>query len=829
MLPLWIIDLESGGEAGGALPALLAQMSPEQQPYWHYTKLSLSGELSAKRLLTTMEDLVKEGQQCFNRFSQAGYVMGNFQIAVLGNALEDTSIQLFAPLPGLIRDYFHRIAFGHANRGVEITGFLFVSGKINQLALVARREKIAMLLESVNLLASRQGGANNYDRVVAYQGTQYTGNRYYAELDESRRKELLFEYLCACYLGGSKAEKLFDRIDGGEGGLFALGAASAAYDSDHHKSLVLKMLLSPLLEQFKKDFETGNHDDAYSRAAVPRAFRPERAGDPEPLEPDEISSRLQEGCNALDVDLRKMEGKANPHPVWDLFMTELFPSYYRKYLKYMPARVLSFLEHFSYTLTVKFSRTIRLNLARLDKAFRQRVRSLYARVFPDPGCPFATIAQMESVFKEADTYFGTFRAGVERQDLEIVPVPQYLRADYERSRVDAGEEDNPAIDRLLDKFKKVLRNEPVILSDFVRCFLLGIVCVFTGIPVLRLLSPKVINLGEVARLEWIWVVVLFLLPVTIEFLFRVRRHFKRVKRLKYRMLATKLLAVNRQLSLFLYEQMDAFYAGLQKECTDQLARLGEFRSLLKAEGPAAKMLLPTTLFNQPLLDGSFQSQALVRDSRSFEGLLLYDGRKVRVSDLAEDALLKLLRQAFNQRETAQAADLSERPADELPAAAAGLVAELSRSFLPQLSFQTADDMGLLLQLSGQKVDLQPLIRMAGLNGMLFSVSDQNKPVVKICHKPDSLDSVLAMADSKISDYIFWITWQRLSRKLDARAICHCDLRELPEPDFADKVALYYVYYRKKAPVYHLFDHVVKVDVKDMVAIDQLIEEGRKGI
>ena len=154
--------------------------------------------------------------------------MGNFQIALLGNALEDTSIQLFAPLPGLLRDYYHRIVSDHANRGVEITGFLFISGKINQIPLVSRREKIAVFLESVNLLAGRGGGANSFDRVVAYQESQYVGKRYYAELDAPRRRELLFEYLCAIYLGDSQSPKLFDRIDAGEGGIFSLGAASAA-------------------------------------------------------------------------------------------------------------------------------------------------------------------------------------------------------------------------------------------------------------------------------------------------------------------------------------------------------------------------------------------------------------------------------------------------------------------------------------------------------------------------------------------------------------------------------------------------------------------------
>lgn len=830
MLPLWIIDLEEGSDnAGSGLLALLSQMAPAQRPYWHYTHLKLDGALSSETLPAVMEQLVLEGQRCYNHFSQEGYVMGNFQIALLGNALEDTSIQLFAPLPGLLRDYYHRIVSDHANRGVEITGFLFISGKINQIPQVSRREKIAVFLESVNLLAGRKGGANSFDRVVVYQESQYVGNRYYAELDDLRRRDLLFEYLCAIYLGGSQSPKLFDRIDAGEGGIFSLGAASAAYDSEHHKALVLKSLLDPLIDRFKAGFEVGDHDDAYSRTAVPRQFRSRNAGDPEPLDPEEIRRHLQEGCDALDVDLRKMEGKADPHPVWDLFRSELFPVYYRKYLKFMPARVQSFLQTLSYTLSVKFSRTIRLNCKRLDQSFRQRIQSLYSAVLPDPGCPYATIAQMESVFKECASYVGEFRTRVEQQDLEIVPVPKYLRADYERSRAAVGDDDSTALDRLMDKFKKILRNEPVILGDFVRCFLLGIVCVFTGIPLLRLLSPKVINLGEVARMEWLWVVVLFFLPVLLEFLFRVRRHFKRVKRMKYRMLATNLLLVNRQLSSFLFKQMDSFYAGLQEECTSQLKHLQSFRDQVKSPDVSAKLLLPATMFNQFLLDGVFQGQPLVREKKAFEGLMLFNDRRVRVSELTGDDLVVLLRQAFNLRDIAAAADLSRFAEEEIPAAAEGLLAALSRFLSPMLSCNTADDIGLMLQRFGEKIDLAPLIRMAGINGMLLSVDDRNKPVVRVCHKPEALGDIMEIADPKVSDFLFWITWQRLSGLLDARSICHCQLESLPEPDFADKLALYYAYYRKQAASYQLAGQAVLLNSRDLAPIDELIEKGREGI
>ena len=829
MVPLWIIDLEESDGSKNHLPDLIGKMPPRHLAYWYYTRLNCRGGVSQDTLPGIVETLVSEGQKCFNGFSQAGYVTGNFQIAILGNASQTTSVGLFASIAGLLRDCFHRIVSGHANRGVEITGFLFVSEKLNQIASIARREKIALLLESVNVLSRREGGANNYDRVIAYQEVQYSGNRYYAELDDDGRKELLFQYLVSCYMGDASKAKALDVMDKGSGGIFSMGSASVFYDSEYHKDLAMKQLLDPLIERFKLPFEEGDHDEVYSRQIVRRTFSPIHAGDPDPLSPEEICDKMKEGCNALDPDLRKLEGKPDPHPVWDLFKTELFPSYYRKYLKFMPARILHFLQDFAYALSVKFSREIRKNRERLEKSFKERIHGLYAATLPDPGCKFATIAQLESVFKESKEYFHGFRISVEREDREIVPVPEYLRADYERSRATSDETDDDAMRGLLDKLKKVLRNEPVILSDFVRCFLLGVVCVFTGIPLLRLLSPNVVNFGNVASYEWLWIVVLFLLPVTIEFLLRVRRHFKRVKRLKYRMLATKLFFVNKKLSRFFFDSVDGFYASLEDECDLQLSLLEQLRSHLVTGEVDATMQIPLTLFSQRLLDGRFQTNPMVRDEKDFEGRMRIDDRIINVSDLETKHLIWLLRHAFDQRPVSQAADLSGHKQEEMPEVSKGLLSAFTDYLSPMMSLDTADSAGMMVGISGRKIDLAPLFKMAGVNGMLFSNPSGNAPLAIVTDIPESMSMAVAMGQEGLEDYIFWITWQRLDSGLDARAICHCDIKTVPNLGFEEHLSLYYMYFRSRAAQMKLFGEVVHVSSKTFEEIDKLIAKGREGV
>lgn len=811
MLPLWIIDLGSSADSTEKLQELLGKTSERLKPYWHYYHVNnreVSDVVSCKLL---MDELVSDGRECYNSFTHAGFQVGNFQIVILGAADEKLSQEVFAPLAGLIRDNLPRIVADHANLGVEITGILYIPSTINQLDNIQERINAAMLLENLNMLNERLG-PRHFNRLVAYQDVQYKGVRFYPGLDVEQRTELLYQLLVNLFFGSANSERLFDKI-GSEGGIYSLGAAAIYYNSEQHHNHELKRLLDKLIALFK---DTEAYDQEYAVRIVHEVL----GGDV--LSTDEVSARLREECSSSDLNLKKMEGEADPHPVWDLFCSNLIPSYYRKFLKYMPARLTSFMQSLSYILLTRSSGIIRQNNKKTTERFFPLLHGLYQKVFLDSAAKYATIAQVESVFNAAKDYLQKKREEVRLVIYEIVPVPNYLRNDY--NKCETVEESNTP-SSILENIKKNLKKEPIVLSLLVRCFLLGVLLVFTVIPVLRVLSPNVVNLGEIATIEWLWIPVIFFLPLVIEFFIKLRRHFKRIQRLKYRLLASTLLTVNKRLSQFLVDEQIAFYDTLIKECDIQLIQLAAFRELLEVPEPESENnAIVQTTFNQPLLSGSFCGEKLLEEDSAYEAEINIKDNTLRISALNKDDLISLLKKSFRQPETLDAVDLHD--GKELSEHAENLIDELKKIFAPELHIHTAESIGSMLSTLGQGVNTAPFEKMAGVNGMLFSVSSNNKAVIKVTDIPQQFEKMNIISDMATKDYALLTCWQKIAPCIHSRLVCNCPLDTLPTLTFADKLSLYYGYYRQRDLAYSLAGIPIRISKEEMDMLDKQFKEDR---
>lgn len=811
MLPLWIIDLGSSAASTKKLQELLSETGKTLKPYWHYYHVKDRDVSDITTYKTLVDELVSDGRNCYNTFIKEGYKVGNFQIVIFGTADEKFSQQVFAPLAGVLRDNLPRIIADHANLGVEITGVLFIPNTVNQIDNVQERTNVAMLLENLNMLNERLG-ARHFNHIVAYQDVQYKGVRFYPGLNPEQRTEFLYQILTNLFFVSEKSERLFDKI-GSDNGIYSLGVASIYYNSEQHHAYELKHLLDKLIAEFKNE---ENFSQDYANKLVREVLKEDV------LNTDEISARLREECSSTDVDLKKMEGEADPHPVWDLFRSDLIPSYYHKFLKYMPARLMAFMQSLSYILLTRFSGILRDNRKKAVGKFIPLLHSLHRKVFLDSSANYATIAQVESVFKAAKEYLTNKRESVKLVSHEIVPVPKYLRNDYDKCET-AGESNKPS--DIIENIKKNLKKEPIVLSLIVRCYLLGILLVFTIIPVLRVLSPKVINLGEIATIEWLWIPVLFFLPLIIEFFIKLRRHFKRIKRLKYRLLAATLLSVNKRLSKSLMEEQGTFYDELVKECDAQLELLAKFRESMKVpEATAGKGVIPQTTFNQPLLGGSFCGEKLLEEDSVSEAEIRVKDEVLRLSDLKSEDLIGLLKKSFRQPETLDTIDLSDDK--EPPVHAEAFVSVLSKLFAPELLIHTAENAGAMLSLLGQNVNVSPWEKMAGVNGMLFSVSSNNKPVLRITNVPRMLEGMSIINDEATADYAILTCWQKIIPCIQSQLVCNCSLEQLPKLSFADKLSLYYGYYRQRDLAYALAGTPVRIPKEEMDKLDKELKEER---
>ena len=790
MLPIWIIDL-GGSEASQAkLQDLLGSMDASLKPYWHYYPVAAAPVSDGPSCKALLEAIVADGRACYNDFIKSGYAVSTFQIVMLGAADQALTQSVFAPLPGLIRDALPRIVSDHANLGVEVTGILYIPSTINQVDDVRKRERAALLLEEVNLLCSCLG-AKHFNRVVAYQDVQYKDVRFYPGLRAEQCAELLFQLLCNLFLVKENTERLFDKT-GQESGIFSLGVASVYYNSEQHRSYELKRLLDKLLAEFK---DKDNTDGDYALKRVREML------EADVIAPETLSARITETCGGLDANLKKMLEEADPHPVWDLFRSDLLPLYYRKFLKYMPARLTRFLQSLSYTLLTSRATILRRNREKAAEGIRAVLREAYRKVLLDKSAHFATIAQMESFFKEAEACLEEQKKAVTPLLLEVVPVPKYLRNEYNQCMADEQANKPQAI---LELLKKNLKKEPVVLALLVRCFLLGILLVFTVIPLIRVVSPTIINLGGLPTIEWLWIPVLFFIPLVVEFFIKLRRHFKRIKRLKYRLLAATLLHVNRQLSQQVVQEQNALYDALMAECAAQLEELGRFRELLSAsEEESTPPLIPQTLFNQPLSGGAFMDEKLVEDDSAMEAHIRVKDETLPLSRLEKEDLLELLKQAFLYPETVSAANLADDKGAEIHALA--FVACLGGQFASHLEISAADNVSDMLRFLEGKVNRTAWEKMAGVNGMLFSHYSDNKPVVRM-----------------EGDYAFYTTWQKLSPGLMAPMLCNCALDPLPALSFADKLSLLYAYFRKKDLAYTLAGLPVRISKAEMEQLEKEI-------
>lgn len=813
MRPLWIINLGQEATSAEHLQKLFSELTDDHRAHWHYTAVKQRPIPGMSECNTLMEFLVSEGRSCNNDFVKAGYSRENFQIAILGAADEELTQSIFAPLPGLLRDAFPKIVADHSNLGVDITGYLFIPNTINQEDDKKKREKAALLLESVNLLTERLEGSH-FGRVVAYQDVQNTSNQFYPGLTAKQRTELLFQMLVSQYYSSEQSDSVFDSLASG-GGVFSLGAASIHYDNIQHCAFELRQLVQKLIDTFK---EKHLLDADYSLKHVKSLF------DTSPIDADTVEKTLRSGCNSAEVDLRKMDAEADPHPVWDLFRSDLFPLYYRKFLKYMPARLVRFMQTLSYALLSKYSAIIRKTRKTYAETFCTMLKNRYRAVYKDEAAKYATIAQVESVFVEAKKWILEAKKGVQQLLVEVVPIPKYLRQDYEKCQADE-EENKPA--KILEKIKQNLKKEPVVLSLVVRCFLLGILLVFTIIPLLRVVSPNVINLGEIATIEWLWIPVLFFLPLIIEFVIKLRRHFKRIKRLKYRLLAATLLNVNKQLSAILFEEELALYDSVAEECEKQLNSLSAYREKLSMgeHKETSQTPLPTTSFNQDILEGNFCGEKMILDPQVIEASIVIKEKKLRLSELQESHLVLLLKRSFLEEDVVKAADLSDDAAIEVHVT--DFIASLEKLYKPKLNINTAEDIGSMLQLLGKGIDLSPMLKMAGVSGMLFSTPVDTTPLLRIMNaRAASLfGDVKATSDSSIPDYAFFTNWKKLEKGFFAEAVCNCSLDPLPTLSFGEKLTLYYAFYRRKDLAYNLAGTPLRIPKEDMEKLDKQIIGG----
>ncbi|MDR3194439.1 MAG: hypothetical protein LBT76_03990 [Tannerella sp.] len=800
MLPVWIINLATDRADRESFRRLRSALTPRQQSYWYYSEMESEPVTDLASCGALLKELVDKGRNCYNYFQKEGFVISDFQICIMGATGERLSRTSFHLIPSLLRDFMSSIWGAYVQRGVVITGMLFIPDNFNQFSM-AERNECTLFLEELNTLVAALK-TDHYNRVVVYQDIQRPDVRFYPKLNREQTVELSFQYLLNMYYTGRNRHKVFDSL--AQSGFYSLGAASVYYDSLEHKEQAARLLLEKLIETMKDPANVSDRDaEDMIAAKFPKTT----------LAAENILERLQEGCQGLNVDLKDLEMAPDPHPVDGFYKPKLYLSYYFDYLRFQPARALEFTRVYSHLLTRKLFDRIAKNKNDASLRFREII-ARYNRTLAEGDYKFPTIPQLKAALTGLKERLEKEREQVGqlsgRSERKVFEVPAYLSAYYSdckanRSACSAKE--------LAENMKNALKSEPSVMGLINRCCLLGTVMSFVLIPLLRELSPFIINLGDVAGYEYLWIAVIFILPFLYQFGIRLRRHFLFVRKQKHLLLAQALVGVQEKASAKVYLQASEFFAGLVEECEKALKRCDAIEENLHPSATETSPPdVPRTLFNQPLIGGAFQGVRILPELSAVGDELTVGGKTVKLSDIGTNERLKLLKELFKTPDACPLNVSEKSPgAEETPQMLNDWVnacmERMKTALYGRMKINEEQNIGNvvndMLRKDESLIDLKPLFRMAEVNGIITHSADARGLVIRSYIKPDRLPKEASRAeynsaDETVKPYLFVTAWSRPEiNRLNTRGLCDMELKQIADPlPFTTQLTCLYAHYRK---------------------------------
>ena len=804
MQPLWIINLSDDSPSNKRIKTLTDDLcASEGLKIWLHTEVKagiVSGTDDYRRI---MDELVDQGRLFYNSLQQEGLVVTNMRVCVIGKAAEHTTRQLFQLLPGFLYAVYPEIVGTTANRGLMIKGFLYIPDNLNH-SPEADRRNACIFLEELKMFMDMDD-ASYYSRIVLYQNIQHKNVRSYPQLNDVECADLLFQYLLNVFYLDNDDKGIFSEAK--QRGFYSLGSASMYYDSEIHRRELAHALLENLLDELKNpdNFLQEDTDDILASL-----FNAKTIG------ADVILERMEENSKGLDINPKELEGTPDPNPKTDFLKAKLFVYYYLDYLRFMPARAVEFARAFAYMLTGRFFSNVAKSHNRLLEKFKELIDKLPERLYPE-NKRYMTIPQVKNLYSSLKTKLEKEKQSVviksRSEERTVFSVPDYLSTyylDFKHRKKDAL---TPK--EIAEQMRTALRSEPTVLSLLTRCFLLGTVLIFVTIPLLRFISPFIINLGNVAEHEWLWIGLVFILPFLYHFGIRLRRHFGLIRKLKYRLLAQSLVDAQEKASGRVYGKTLKLYEELIEYCDGKIAACDEFAdSLVLPETEFKTKGIPSTLFNQSFIGGKFMGSKVVNTER-LNDYILVRGSERLLPDMKKDDYISLLKEITGK---SNILSLS--------------VSALEAAVPPLLILQDDENLGRYINKLGYgdnaAVDLSPLLAMSEISGMLIDSLYMRRWHIRMgerIHLPAGYDADFSEnAGSACKHIIFVTSWAHI-RTIDPFALCGNTGPDVgAEIPHSVKMCCFYTQYQRGKTMFVFNGKNIELALRDMTDIENKLKE-----
>lgn len=584
----------------------------------------------AERLYALQSQIVEAGVRFIHqlRLSNAKPYQ-TVNVIVLGDATEAFTQTIFPSIAAMLQKEKERILQAHIHQGMCIYGALYVPCDINSRP-VEDRTKVLHLLTEVGV-QHKLRDVRGYDHVMLYQNVQNRTECTYALMNEKDQAEYLFQCLVhlfyACdythpLISGTVSEDLF---------YFSMGATSIYFDMQAEDANDASRLAAQLMANIKKDSEEEASDREEIYLLKPTEFAAEKF--------------IHDINKGMSVDMHDAEmDEPNPHPILHYMQKNLKRLYYFYYLRLYPAKLLrkisDNIERATSDLLDKMSKRSTRMYENCEGAVLPAIARVLSKVLPEEG----VLAALEREFMKLEERLSLEKERI-REELEhyywdalldsedrIIPKNQldYFENYHEAYRTDiatgnGGTEQEALKKKAMDRLIEIMSREQTTLATVSRLFLLGLVSVMAILPILSLISPMFIDLGNVKGNTFGWAIALFLLPVLIQLVilaFYLRKRNACIRELKTYYMHDAYARVANRIE---FEAGD-FYNKMLALCDAYLKRCTAIRKEVAFVVPdlTVKPLLPETQFNQPLREGTFDGQVIMPASE-------VEGCRIRVN------------------------------------------------------------------------------------------------------------------------------------------------------------------------------------------------------
>lgn len=215
------------------------------------------------------------------------------------------------------------------------------------------------------------------------------------------------------------------------------------------------------------------------------------------------------------------------------------------------------------------------------KEIEDSVFNVFKSDSPQPQCSLHQASEVVIQCKERITslqnyYENNKDSGIKISDssnkTEKKYTPFILTDEYQKA-LEVSLESNPKNEKgninekvVLDQLESQLKTHPVfLLSMLLRALLIGVMLIFTGIPLVKFLSPNIINLELLSNNTYVLGFILFLFPILLYF-WRYRSYTQRLKSLKEQYIALSLSNLNSRVGEFLKVVISDSYNQLVEFC-----------------------------------------------------------------------------------------------------------------------------------------------------------------------------------------------------------------------------------------------------------------------